>query len=469
LSPDRRTFTFTIRRGYRISPPSDQPVTAETFRYSFERALSPKLGTDAAGARVVGDIAGEAAYRAGNADHISGLSAHGDTLTITLGKPSADFLQRLAMPFFCPVPIGTPAGHQDAGAAVTAASGKVTIPSAGPYYIADANTGEYMILKRNPNYAGARPHVLDAIALREGIDPGQAVQRVESGSWDGVMNLYDPLLDPTGGIAHQWGAGSPSAAGGDQRYFAVPMPAVEVLAFNSGRPPFSDATVRRAAALALDRSALATSTVIVNEIGAFTIPETPSAQLLPPSQPGYRAGHDPYRLTASNLARARALMHGRHFTARLAIASNCATCREWAQTVRYQLAAIGITVDITTVSDPQAAIRRPGARFDLVEASTHQDFADPATFLTTLLHQDMPHSWLPPSVQSDLSALHPLVGPDRTTAASTVAHRLATNQVPATAFAYLVNGQFFSPRLSCRIFPPFGYGVDLAALCLQHP
>jgi peptide/nickel transport system substrate-binding protein len=133
------------------------------------------------------------------------------------------------------------------------------------------------------------------------------------------------------------------------------MPAVEALAFNAGRPPFSDASVRRAAALALDRSGLATSTVIVNEIGAFTIPETPSAQLLPPSQPGYRAGRDPYRLAGPDLARARALMHGRHLTARLAIASSCAACREWAQTLRYQLAAIGITIDIRAVSDPQAA------------------------------------------------------------------------------------------------------------------
>jgi hypothetical protein len=57
---------------------------------------------------------------------------------------------------------------------------------------------------------------------------------------------------------------------------------------------------------------------------------------------------------------------------------------------------------------------------------------------------------------------------DQTAPQPLVAHRLATIQVPATAFAYQANGQFLSPRLGCRIFPPFGYGVDLAALCLPH-
>jgi hypothetical protein len=119
------------------------------------------------------------------------------------------------------------------------------------------------------------------------------------------------------------------------------------------------------------------------------------------------------------------------------------------------------------LSDPQAAVRRPSARFDLVETSTVQDFADPAAFLTTMLGHE-PRSWLPPLVRSDLEALRPLVGPRRIAAARDLAWHLATRQVPATAFAYQANGQFFSPRLGCRIFPPFGYGVDLAALCLAH-
>jgi hypothetical protein len=35
------------------------------------------------------------------------------------------------------------------------------------------------------------------------------------------------------------------------------------------------------------------------------------------------------------------------------------------------------------------------------------------------------------------------------------------------AYANRVQGEFFSPKLGCRVFPPMGFGVDLAALCLN--
>ena len=54
----------------------------------------------------------------------------GDTLTLRLSRPAPDLLARLAMPFFCAVPAGTPILRR----------GVDTIPSAGPYYVASTVT-----------------------------------------------------------------------------------------------------------------------------------------------------------------------------------------------------------------------------------------------------------------------------------------------------------------------------------------
>ena len=43
VTPDGRTYTFRIRPGFRFSPPSGQAVTAETFKATIERTLSPEF------------------------------------------------------------------------------------------------------------------------------------------------------------------------------------------------------------------------------------------------------------------------------------------------------------------------------------------------------------------------------------------------------------------------------------------
>ena len=54
VSDGGRTYTFVIRQGLRFSPPSNQLVTAETFKYSIERSLSPRESM-ASAARALGN------------------------------------------------------------------------------------------------------------------------------------------------------------------------------------------------------------------------------------------------------------------------------------------------------------------------------------------------------------------------------------------------------------------------------
>ena len=159
VSDGGRTYTFTIRKGYRFSPPSNEPVTAESFRHAIERVLSPKLfpGSDIGPEIVVG----ASAYHEGKAAHVAGISAHGDTLVIHLVQPVPDLLRTLALNPYCAVPASTPVVSHGIDA---------PIPSAGPYYLA-AHTDSVVVLKRNPNYHGPRQQHLDAIVYYLGVSP----------------------------------------------------------------------------------------------------------------------------------------------------------------------------------------------------------------------------------------------------------------------------------------------------------
>jgi ABC-type transport system substrate-binding protein len=444
VSADGRTYVFRIRRGYRFSPPSNQPVTAAAVRYSIERALSPKLGSNAPGSQVIPDIAGEQAFRDGKAAHISGMRTAGDRLTIKLTRPSPDFLQRLSLPLFCVVPTDTP----------IVAEGVVPgPPTAGPYYMALWDNGEYLILKRNPNYAGPRPHFFDAFIFREGMDPGQAVGRVGQGTWDHV-SLEDPLLAPGGALDQKWGQGGSGLAPNSPRYLAAPLPVVHYLAFNTGRPVFSDRRLRLGVARALDRRALAQIRKAI-----------PTDQLLPPTVEGYR-DRAVYPLDGTDPASARALVSGRKAIATMAVQARCTDCLQVAHAVAAQLTPLGIQLQIKTVQDTSAAAL-DRSRVDLVEATTNVPYPDGASFLSTMLTRDIPGSWLPPRVRASVADLAALSGPRRYAAAARLADKLATGAVPAVAFSAGSMGELFGPRIGCQLFAPLGSGVDLPALCLN--
>jgi hypothetical protein len=116
--------------GFRFSPRSNQPVTAQTFKDSIERTLTPRMHGPAA--QYVADVVGARSYTAGKASHVAGVVASGDTLTIRLLAPAPDFLSRIAWPAFCAVPSNTPKGAR-------------LIPSSGPYYVASYTPGQRVV------------------------------------------------------------------------------------------------------------------------------------------------------------------------------------------------------------------------------------------------------------------------------------------------------------------------------------
>jgi len=121
ISADRKTYTFTIRDDFTFS--SGEKVTAQTFKHVIDRIASPNVGSP--GASFLYDIVGFNAVNTGTASSVSGVVASGDTLTIKLNHPSGHFLNVLALPFTCAMPLDTPMSPITASA----------YAGAGPYYL----------------------------------------------------------------------------------------------------------------------------------------------------------------------------------------------------------------------------------------------------------------------------------------------------------------------------------------------
>ena len=131
-SKDGKTYTFTLRRGFRFS--DGKPVDARAFARAINRTLTP--GLKSLGTRYMQDIVGARAVQAGTAATASGVVAQGYRLVVHLERPVGDFAARTSMPFFCAVPPNLPADQE----------GRGEFPGSGPYYVSEYRPGQRVLL-----------------------------------------------------------------------------------------------------------------------------------------------------------------------------------------------------------------------------------------------------------------------------------------------------------------------------------
>jgi YVTN family beta-propeller protein len=458
VSRDGRTYTYAIRRGYRFSPPSGAPVTARAFQRALERFLSPRMQPDVNElAPLLSGIAGYGAYRAGRTRHISGVTATDTTLTIRLSHADPSLPARLAMPYFCAVPPNTP----------IRASGVEDIPSAGPYYVAFHAPKRELVLRRNPNYPGRRPHGPAEIDYRFGALPAHAAALVEAERADYAIaasgnqhSAFAAPLDTRTSLARRYGSHSAAARAGRQQYFTNRTLALQYLLLNSRRPLFASATTRRAVSFAVDRATLA-------RLAGPGFSGVPTDQYLPTGMPGFRDA-DIYPLGGPNLARARQLAGGgRHHA--VMYTCNLLTCLQNAEVVKANLAAIGIDVRIRRFPFDALFAREftPGEPFDIGWYGYSVDYADPSDFIATPFSASGVNFFPGADAQrfrTPIVTASKLAGRRRFQAYGRLDAELARHAAPVVAFANLTADDFFSPQIGCQVFQPI-YGMDLAALC----
>ena len=231
VTEDGLTYTFRLREGLRFSDGSS--LEAADVRRSWLRLLDPETGSSAPD--VLGVVAGATERLSGDAgeDEVGIEAPDERTLVVRLRHQASYFPELIATPATFVVPPAADASPdwQSADAFV----------GSGPYVV-DGTDGVDLILRANPEYVAGPPPIDEVRWVADLETDGAsafaagAVDLVQVAGWDATWIAYDTDLGP--------------------RLNRAEAMSVGYLAFDTTRPPFDDARVRRALALALDRERL---------------------------------------------------------------------------------------------------------------------------------------------------------------------------------------------------------------------
>ncbi|HEX6473576.1 MAG TPA: peptide ABC transporter substrate-binding protein [Candidatus Limnocylindria bacterium] len=230
VSDDGRTYTFTLRGGLKFSDGS--ALTAQDVRRSWLRILDPATGSSAPD--VLSIIAGaEERLAGGPEDGVAIEAPDATTLVVGLRHAASYFPAITATPTAFVVP-----PNADSGGSWQTVDGFI---GSGPY-MADGLDDQALTLVANPEYVAGPPPITRV----------QWLTQVDS---DAVDAYSRDQLDLAGVSAFDasWIAYDPDF--GPALHEAAPLN-VQYFGFDTTRPPFDDARVRRAFALALDRTRL---------------------------------------------------------------------------------------------------------------------------------------------------------------------------------------------------------------------
>jgi peptide/nickel transport system substrate-binding protein len=277
-----KTYTVTLRKGLVYS--NGAPVKASDFTYTVERAL--KIPWGGSGQFIGGTIKGAAAYAAGKAKTISGITADDATGQITIHLISAygAFDNVLAFPALGLVPTGTAFKNLP----------NSPPPGVGPYEITNIVPNASFSLVKNPKWT-AIPGIPSGnvnvdVKISSNIDANAlAVLQNSTDVFDWADTIPGSLLPQI------------TSQAADRYSKKSDFNATYYIFLNTKTKPFSSQLAREAVNTGLDQNAM-------SRLGSGTL--IPGCYFLPPHMTGHPASTCPYGDPASggDIAKAKALV-----------------------------------------------------------------------------------------------------------------------------------------------------------------
>lgn len=235
---DNTVWTFHLRPG--ITWSDGTAITAQDVVWSWQRLVDPATGSPYATYPGNMHIVNAADIAQGKkAPDTLGVKALNDTtLQVTLSQPTASFLPMLAHPSLVPVD----------KVLIGRFAEKWTKPEhfvgSGPYKITDWVVNEKIIAVRNPRYWDDKHTVINTVTYLPISAETADVNRYKAGEIDMTntipVNQFAQLKKTLGTEVH-----------------ITPQLATYYYQFNTTKPPFNDARVRRALNMALDKDIIA--------------------------------------------------------------------------------------------------------------------------------------------------------------------------------------------------------------------
>lgn len=238
VSDDGVTYTFNIKPDLKFA--SGNPVNADAFLFSWQRALDPANPSPMAD--FMGLVAGYDDYLAGNSTNIGFAKADDLTVTVTLNGAYSFFPSMMAAFVWAVV---DPAVAGQLGDSEFALGGAGT----GPWQFSDFDPATQVVMKPNPNYWGGNSPSLSELTWLFLTGPDAASTALEMYKQGQAISADVPLslLD---------------AVNGDQTLASqlvkiAPQGSVRAIGMDFNQEPFNDVRIRRAVALSIDRDSWA--------------------------------------------------------------------------------------------------------------------------------------------------------------------------------------------------------------------
>ena len=252
VSENKLEYTISLRRG--LSFPDGSEFTAEDVKWSIDRARS------------LGNFLVNGYLKDSNEDGFADDDAvqviDQFTVKFVLQEPDATFFSLLATPPYFPISNECYSEAQD---------NLSSCGGLGPYTIVSWTPGEQMRLRANPEWPGRTPPAFENILIRFQDDTAVMRRSLEEFqsidiAWTGLPYSDFTALQTTDGNSD----GIP-----DYKAWTGPAAFKSYVIFNQEQPPWVNAKVRLAFAMAVDRSALAETVFNGSRLPLFSpIPDT---------------------------------------------------------------------------------------------------------------------------------------------------------------------------------------------------